>query len=144
MPKHPYPFTLEAARALMQTDYMCREMNFEIESLGPEGAVCYMTVAPKHVAPNGFLHASLVIFFADTACGITTAANLPKDTLFATMDIKSNHLSTVHEGRLCCKAMPRHLGSRSHVWDAEVTVVETGKCLALFRCTQMTLAVKAD
>jgi uncharacterized protein (TIGR00369 family) len=142
MPKHPYPFTLEAARERMRGDHMCRELDFEIADLSPEGATCYMTVEPRHIAPNNFLHAGLVILFADTTSGIATAANLPKDTAFATLEIKSNHISTVHKGKICCKATPRHLGRRTQVWDAEVTEVATGKCIALFRCTQMVLETK--
>ncbi|MDR1241246.1 MAG: PaaI family thioesterase [Deltaproteobacteria bacterium] len=139
MPKNPFPFTLEAARAVMRADHMCRELELEIAALGPEGAVCSMTVAPRHVAPNGFLHAGLLVLFADTTCGVATAANLPPDTFFATLELKSNHISTVRQGKLCCTATPRHLGGSTQVWDAEVTEEKTGKGVALFRCTQMLL-----
>jgi uncharacterized protein (TIGR00369 family) len=137
MTKSRVPFDLKLAREAMRSDHMCRELAFEIADLGREGATCFMTVDPKHVAPNGFLHAGVVIMFADNTCGVAAAANLPPEAFFATLEIKSNHLSTVRQGRLCCKATPRHLGKSSQVWDAEVTAEETGKTLALFRCTQM-------
>jgi uncharacterized protein (TIGR00369 family) len=139
MPEHQHPLTLEAARAVARSDHTCRDLGFEIAELGPEGAICYMTVEPRHIAANGFLHAGLVIFFADNTCGVATAATLPRDTFFATLEIKSNHIGTVQQGILRCKATPRHLGRSSQVWDAEVTEEETGKCIALFRCTQMLL-----
>jgi acyl-coenzyme A thioesterase PaaI-like protein len=47
------------------------------------------------------------------------------------VELKSNHL---------CTARAAHLGRTTQVWDAVVTHRETGKTLALFRCTQMLLA----
>jgi 1,4-dihydroxy-2-naphthoyl-CoA hydrolase len=36
-------------------------------------------------------------------------------------------------------ARPVHLGRTTQVWDAVMTHVETGKLVALFRCTQLLL-----
>jgi 1,4-dihydroxy-2-naphthoyl-CoA hydrolase len=35
--------------------------------------------------------------------------------------------------------LPGYLGKTTHVWDALVTHKETGKTIALFRCTQLIL-----
>ena len=70
-------------------------------------------------------------------------ANLPKDaTGFTTIELKSNHLGTAREGTIDCVATPVHLGRNTQVWDATVTHRETGKTIALFRCTQMVLHPK--
>jgi len=37
------------------------------------------------------------------------------------------------------EAIAVHLGRTTHVWDAPVLHVESGKTIALFRCTQMIL-----
>ena len=42
-------------------------------------------------------------------------------------------------GLRLCIAKPVHRGKTTQVWDATVTRKETGKTLALFRCTQMIL-----
>ena len=58
---------------------------------------------------------------------------------FTTIELKSNHLGTAREGTIECTAKPVHLGKTTQVWDSVVTHRETGKTIALFRCTQMVL-----
>ena len=95
------------------------------------------------MAPNGFLHAGTVITLADTCCGYGCIANLPAGASgFTTVELKSNHLSTALEGTILCSAKPAHLGRTTQVWDAVVTHRESGKTIALFRCTQLTLYSK--
>src|ERR1700683_241001 len=92
------------------------------------------------MAPNGYLHAGSVVTLADTSCGYGCIANLPEGaTGFTTIELKSNHLGTAVEGTIACRATPQHLGKTTQVWDAVVTHKETGRTLALFRCTQMIL-----
>ena len=99
-----------------------------------------MIITANHMAPNGFLHAAGIIALADSACGNGTIAHLPDGAeSFTTIELKSNHLGTARSGTLFCTATARHLGRTTHVWDAIVTHVDTGKTIALFRCTQMIL-----
>ena len=55
------------------------------------------------------------------------------------VELKSNHLGTATEGTIECVATAAHLGMTTQVWDATVTHRESGKTIALFRCTQMVL-----
>jgi 1,4-dihydroxy-2-naphthoyl-CoA hydrolase len=99
-----------------------------------------MPVTQQLMAPNGFLHAGAIVTLADTCAGYGCVANLPPGaTGFTTIELKSNHLGTALEGTLDCLARPVHLGRTTQVWDATVTQHESGKTLALFRCTQMIL-----
>ncbi len=96
------------------------------------------------MAPNGFLHAATVVALADTCCGYGCRVNLPAGaTGFTTIELKSNHLGTASQGTLEGVARPVHLGRTTQVWDAVVTHRESGRTLALFRCTQMVLYGKA-
>jgi len=91
-------------------------------------------------APNGFLHAGTVVTLADTACGYGCSAHLPPSAKgFTTIELKSNHLGTALDGVIEVEARAAHLGRTTHVWDAEVRHQQTGKTIALFRCTQMIL-----
>jgi uncharacterized protein (TIGR00369 family) len=102
-----------------------------------------LAVSEKHMAPNGFLHAGTVVTLADTCAGYGCIANLPAGaTGFTTIELKSNHLGTAREGTIVGSAKAVHLGKTTQVWDAIVTHRETGKTLALFRCTQMILYAK--
>ena len=99
-----------------------------------------MPVTPPLMAPNGFLHAGSVVTLADTCAGYGCVANLPEGAVgFTTVELKSNHLGTAREGTVDCRAQPVHLGKTTQVWDSVVTHRETGKTIALFRCTQMVL-----
>ena len=92
------------------------------------------------LAPNGFLHAASIIGLADTASGYGCVAHLPEGaTNFTTIELKSNFLGTAKTGTIACVARPAHLGRNTQVWDATVTHKDTGKTIALFRCTQMVL-----
>jgi 1,4-dihydroxy-2-naphthoyl-CoA hydrolase len=92
------------------------------------------------MAPNSYLHAATVIALADTSCGYGTFVNLPEGAeSFTTVDLKSNFVGTKRGGAIACSAELVHGGRTTQVWDATVSDEESGKPIALFRCTQMIL-----
>jgi uncharacterized protein (TIGR00369 family) len=92
------------------------------------------------MAPNGYLHAATVVALADTSCGYGTFVNLPEGAeSFTTIELKSNFVGTKRGGAISCRAERVHGGRTTQVWDAEVFDEESGKPIALFRCTQMML-----
>ncbi len=92
------------------------------------------------MAPNGYLHAATIVALADTSCGYGTFVSLPEGAAgFTTVELKSNFLGTKRAGVIGCKARLAHGGRTTQVWDAKVTDGESGKPLALFRCTQLIL-----
>jgi 1,4-dihydroxy-2-naphthoyl-CoA hydrolase len=95
------------------------------------------------MAPNGYVHAGTIVTLADTCAGYGCIVNLPPGaTGFTTIELKSNHLGTAQQGTIQASAKPAHLGKTTQVWDAVVTHKESGKTLALFRCTQLILYPK--
>jgi 1,4-dihydroxy-2-naphthoyl-CoA hydrolase len=99
-----------------------------------------LPVRPSVIAPNGYLHAATVVGLADTSAGYGCVANLPPGaTGFTTIELKCNYLGTARDGTIDCIAKAVHVGRTTQVWDATVTHRETGKTIALFRCTQMLL-----
>lgn len=114
-----------------------------ITHVGPSEVRSELHVKPQLMAPNGFLHAGSVVTLADTSAGYGCIANLPAGASgFTTIELKSNHLGTALEGTIECVATAAHLGKTTQVWDAVVTHKESGKTIALFRCTQMVLYPK--
>jgi uncharacterized protein (TIGR00369 family) len=98
-----------------------------------------VTLAPKHFAPNGYVHAGTVVTLADSACGFGCMVSKPDGAVsFTTIELKSNFLGSAKAGVLTCEARLTHGGRTTQVWDAEVTR-EDGKVIALFRCTQFLL-----
>jgi 1,4-dihydroxy-2-naphthoyl-CoA hydrolase len=111
-----------------------------VTGAGPFEVRTELTVAPHLMAPNGYLHAGAVVTLADTSAGYGCVSNLPAGASgFTTVELKSNHLGTAREGTIECHARAVHTGATTQVWDAVVTHRDTGKTLALFRCTQLIL-----
>ena len=99
-----------------------------------------LSVRPDLLAPNGYLHAATVIALADTACGYACIAHLPIGAEnFTTIELKCNFMGTARSGALQCIATPAHLGRSTQVWDATVSATETGREIAVFRCTRIVL-----
>jgi 1,4-dihydroxy-2-naphthoyl-CoA hydrolase len=99
-----------------------------------------LTIRQDLLSPNGYLHAGTVVTLADTGCGYACAAHLPEGAIgFTTVELKSNHLGTALSGTIAAEVRAAHLGRTTHVWDATVTHRESGKTIALFRCTQLIL-----
>lgn len=118
-------------------------LGIEFDSVEAGAVASRLQVDRRHMAPNGFLHAASVIALADTSCGYGCQVSLPAEASgFTTVELKSNFMGTATVGDgLSCRAWMVHGGRSTQVWDAEVTD-ESGKTLALFRCTQMVLYPK--
>src|SRR5882757_766940 len=70
-------------------------VGIEFESVEAGLVRSRLTVAPKHMAPNGFLHAASVIALADSSCGYGCQVSLPAEaTGFTTIELKSNFMGT--------------------------------------------------
>jgi uncharacterized protein (TIGR00369 family) len=109
-----------------------------ITFVGPSEVRSEVPVRSALMAINGFLHGGSIVALADTTAGYGCMAHLPSGaTGFTTIELKSNYLGTAREGIVECTAKAAHLGRTTQVWDAQVTHRQTGKTVALFRCTQM-------
>jgi 1,4-dihydroxy-2-naphthoyl-CoA hydrolase len=123
--------------------YLPGHLGIIITHIGATEVRSQLPVKQSLMAPNGFLHAGSVVTLADTSAGYGCGANLPQGaTGFTTIELKSNHLGTARDGTIECTAKAAHLGKTTQVWDAVVTHRESGKTIALFRCTQMVLYAK--
>lgn len=112
------------------------------ERVGEAGEVSRsrMVVRPEHMAPNGYMQATVAIGLADMCCASGTFATVPPGASFTTIELKTNMLGTATVGAtLLCEATLQHGGRTTQVWDAVVSHEDTGKKVALFRCTQLIL-----
>jgi uncharacterized protein (TIGR00369 family) len=126
--------------SLRGAENLPNHLGIVIADVSPSQVTSELPIKKSLMAPNGFLHAGSVIALADTSAGYGCVANLPEGaTGFTTIELKSNHLGTACDGTLDCIAKAVHLGRTTQVWDAVVTHRESGKTIALFRCTQMIL-----
>ncbi|MGC2241014.1 MAG: PaaI family thioesterase [Acidimicrobiia bacterium] len=115
-------------------------LDIELVELRHGSSQMRMVLAEKHLASNGYLHAASVVALADTAAGYGCVASLPPGAVgFTTIEQKTNHLGTLLSGALVADASLSHEGRSTQVWDTLVTAEETGKTIALYRCTQIIL-----
>jgi 1,4-dihydroxy-2-naphthoyl-CoA hydrolase len=115
-------------------------LGIEVLEVSPESASARLAIESRHRAPNGYLHAAVVVGLADTACGYGCVAALPDGAVgFTTIELKTNFISTVRGGALRCVAGLVHGGGTTQVWDARVSDEDTGRTAALFRATQLVL-----
>ncbi len=120
--------------------YLPDLLGVEVVSITPGKAKCRLTIRREFMAPHGFLHAASVTGLADTTCGVATLVHLTQGAdSYATIELKLNLLGTVKRGSIACEAQLKHAGHTTQVWDSVVTDEETGRSIALFRCTQMIL-----
>ena len=145
--KRPLGFRPELTLDKMQErlkGYLPELIGMELVSIKTGRLQSRLIVRQNLLAPNGFLHAATIIGLADTTCGFGTMAHLPEGAeSFTTIELKTNFLGTVREGRIHCEARLEHSGRTIQVWDAVVTDEASGRTIALFRCTQMILWPKA-
>ena len=113
--------------------------------VAPDRVEAHIDVTEKLIAGTGFLFAPAVIALADGCAALGCGGNIPEGASFTTIELKTNFMSSARVGeRVTCVCTPVHLGRQTHVWDAVVTNETTGKTMALFRCTQMVLAARAQ
>lgn len=125
-------------------DYLPGYLGISFTRISESEVKSELVVRKSLMAPNGYLHAGTVVSLADTSAGYGCTANLPPGAAgFTTVELKANYLGTAREGTIDCVARPVHLGKTTQVWDAVVTHRETGKTIALFRCTQLVLYAKS-
>ncbi|MDY7096729.1 MAG: PaaI family thioesterase [Pseudomonadota bacterium] len=100
-----------------------------------------MEIAQHHLRSGAnALHAASMIALADSVCGFAAGNCLPEGAKgYTTIELKSNFVGTASEGVLIGRAEAEHLGRTTQVWNSTVRHEETGRTLALFRCTQMVL-----
>ena len=134
LPRTPEEWTARGAA------YLPGHLSMTFLAVSADEVRAELEAATRLMAWNGFLHAGTVVSLADTCCGYGTLCALPEGASgFTTLDVSSNFTGTAREGRVACRARPLHVGRSTQVWEAEVTALATGRTMAHFRCTQLTL-----
>lgn len=125
---------------MTQAQYFPGHLGIQLVEESASRYTSQLEIGDAFIAPNGYLHAGVVVTLADTTAGYGASRNLPAGCSgFTTLELKSNHLATIRRGLIVCHATPVHLGRTTQIWDASVHRQHDGKQMALFRCTQLLL-----
>ncbi|CAF1393874.1 unnamed protein product [Rotaria sordida] len=101
-------------------------IGMEILSMSHDYVSCQLKIREELLAPNGYLHAGVVVTLADTACGYGCMYSKPsKAKSFTTIELKSNFIGTAKaQAVLTCEARLIHQGKTTQVWDAQMYTID--------------------
>lgn len=130
-------FDLEKANERNQT-WLSGKMGVRFTHLAHGEVNAELPVSSELLSPVGVVNGGLLVFLADICCGLGAVSSLPEGVKgFTTIESKTNHLKSVKEGTIVCKARLLNAGRKIQVWDAFVVDKDSGTMLAVFRCTQL-------
>lgn len=123
-PKH-----IEAVLELINQGPFFRQLDFDIEALDMNYARVTTTVARKHLNPFGGVCGGAYASILDVASYWALYAQLEEDAGFTTLDLQTNYLRAVNEGKMICEAHVTKSGRSICLCEAEV-FDEAGHLLA--------------
>lgn len=110
-------------------------LGIETVSLEKDRVEMKMPVDRRTHQPAGFLHGGASVALAETAAsiGATLHVDLTEYDVFG-IEINANHVKSKREGVVTAVATPVHVGSRTMVWNIEITD-ENAELICISRCT---------
>lgn len=118
---------------------MLAHLGIEFTKIGPDFLCGSMPVDRRTKQPYGLLHGGASVVLAETLASV--GANLcvdPKAQTCVGLDLASNHIGQVTEGRVFGTARPIHLGRRTQIWEVRIED-ERGRLTNLTRLTLIVL-----
>ncbi|MEL7022429.1 MAG: hotdog fold thioesterase [Pseudomonadota bacterium] len=95
-------------------------LDIKIESVDDDSLTGSMPVDARTHQPYGILHGGASVVLAETlgSLGSSMCVDIARFNVVG-LDINSNHIRAVRDGRVTAIAKPIHLGRRTHVWRIE-------------------------
>jgi uncharacterized protein (TIGR00369 family) len=113
-------------------------IGFRLVSIDEQEAVFEMDVRSEHVNPMGTLQGGVICALADAAMGLAYAYGLGEGESFTTLELKTNYLRAVTDGKLTARGRVVHAGRTIGLTSCDV-VDERGRKVAHATSTCMTL-----
>ena len=113
-------------------------LGFALKEIEPGRAVFEMEVGERHHNPMGTLHGGVYCDLADAVMGYAYAATLAEGETFTTVELKTNFLRAVRQGRLTAEARVVKAGGALGYVECDVTD-QAGKLAARASSTCMKL-----
>ena len=112
-----------------------QKLGLAIDEIAEGRVVASMPVA-GNTQPDGWLHGGATCSLIETLASIGAAvvAGWPERVVMGQQQT-TNFLGTSRDGTVRGVATPVHIGRTTHVWNVDVTHVESGKLIASGRVT---------
>jgi uncharacterized protein (TIGR00369 family) len=96
-------------------------------------------VGPEHLQPFGLVHGGVYAAISESIASVCTAvAVLPEGKLASGLSNQTSFLRPITEGTIHARAVRRHAGRTTWVWEVELTDDHGRLCVL----TRMTIAVR--
>jgi 1,4-dihydroxy-2-naphthoyl-CoA hydrolase len=129
----------DATELLHQQMPLCATLGVAAKTFHPDEVVLSLDWAPNLCTSNNMLHGGMIMTLADSAAGVCAFLNLPTGSAgTATVESKTNFLSSARKGTITAHSHPLHVGSRTIVVETEVRS-DDGKLAAKVLQTQAIL-----
>ena len=116
-----------------------KHIGVEWLDLDPNGARARIEVKPHHLQPNGIVHGGVYASLAESLSSAAThVAVMDEGKVAIGQGNSTTFLRPISGGHVNARAVARHRGSTTWVWDVELTDNDDRTC-ALVR---MTIAVR--
>ena len=114
-------------------------LGIELVEVGKDFLIGQMMIDHRHRQPIGIMHGGASCVLAETVG--STAANFCVDAehYCVGLDINTNHIRSIREGKVIAIATPFHLGKTTQVWSIDIQN-EQQQRISINRLTMAVLA----
>ena len=110
-----------------------------VTELGAERTVGHVTVAEHHKQPAGAVHGGVLASIGESLASLGTTSDVRREgKVVAGMSNQSSFLRPITGGTIHARAVSRHRGRTTWVWDVEITDDDDRLCAVM----RMTIAVR--
>jgi len=114
---------------------LIESLGIEVVSLDKNQVEMTMPVDERTRQPAGFLHGGASVALAESAASVGAYLNVdPQQANVFGLEINANHMKSKREGIVTAKAIPRHIGKTTMVWEIDITD-EQNNLICVSRCT---------
>jgi len=123
----------------MSEGTLVQHLGIAFTEVGADYLEATMPVDQRTIQPLGLLHGGASVALAETLGSVAATILLDLSKQYAVgLEINTNHLRSVREGKVTGRATPIHIGKSTHVWGIEINN-EEGKKVAISRITMAIL-----
>jgi uncharacterized protein (TIGR00369 family) len=110
-------------------------LGIEVKTLETDLVIMTMPVDHRTHQPEGYVHGGANVALAETAASAGAYANVDQDNfnVFG-IEINANHVKSKRNGVVTAKAVPRHIGKTTMIWEINI-VDENSTLICVSRCT---------
>lgn len=128
-------YTLEILQGF-RTKNLAQLMGISLTEVGPDFLRGTMPVDERTQQPFGILHGGASCVLSESLGSVAAWMCIDPEKYRAVgLEINANHIRAVTNGTVVGTCKPIHTGRRTHVWQTDIIVEETGKLVCTSKLT---------